>query len=207
MLYSTYISQVRRELEELSESVWADASLLYWVNEAAKDLAIQTKCSRDWMYTTTLAGTSVYLIPDYSLEVIEVYFGDSSTAGDRKKLIRQDFTEWPTIDVGSGTPLYYAIDDQYIYLRPTPDTAEELSFLRYSVPEPLTGAGTDAMPFSDRYNTAITYYVKSKAYEQALDFSTADALLGRYNAEVDKIARQETAEATARRMATVTSVY
>jgi len=63
------------------------------------------------------------------------------------------------------------------------------------------------MPFGSHYNGAISYYVKAKAYEQVLDWASSDALLGRYNMEVEKIQMQETQEANSVYHGSVASVY
>ena len=198
MLWSAFREQIRRELEESTATVWADESLLFWTNQAAYDLAVQTKCMRDWQYTTTVIGQSSYDLPERSLEVIEAYYGDSATVGSRKQLDRQEFSDWSPLDVVDGTPAVYAVDDEAIYLRPAPNAAYELSYLRYTYPAALT-ADSDEMPFADRGNAAISYYVRSKAKEQISDFDGADIFFDRYLREVDKFAAQTQREAHADR--------
>lgn len=206
MLWSDFRAQLRRELEEPTATVWADESLLYWANEASKDIAVQTKCSRDWQYSTAVVGQSAYELPDHSLEVVAVYYGYGSTDNTRKQLVRQEFGDWPSLDVSNGTPTAYAIDDQYLYLRPAPDTAYEISYLRYTVHEPLDD-DDDSMPFDDAYDTAISYYVRSRAHEQVSDFKSADRLMERYMAEIDKAVVQEGFEANAVRRTSPVEVY
>ena len=187
--WSTVRAQIRRDLEETTATVWTDDSLMSWANDASYDIAVQTKCMRDWQYTTAVVGQSSYDLPARSLEVIEAFFGDSATVGSRKPLDRQEFTDWTTLDDNNGTPLYYAVDDEAIYLRPPPLYAHELSYLRYTYPAAMTADG-DSMPFTDRANAAISYYVKSKAKEQISDFDGADIFYDRYLREVDKFAAQ-----------------
>lgn len=205
MLWSDFRAQVRRELEEPVAGVWADESLLFWANEAARDISIRTKPMRDWEYTTCVVGQDSYVLPANSLEVIEVYCGKDAD-DNRYQLSRQKFTDWKNLDIANGKPVYYAIDDEAIYLRPAPDDTYQLSFLRYVMPTALD-ADTDTMPFADKYDAAIGYYVKSKAYEQVNDWQSADALLGRYNAEIDKAQVQSTLEANAAYRTSVNAVY
>jgi len=187
--WSTYRAQIRRELEESTATVWHDDSLLWFANEAFRDIATQTKLMRDWQYTTAVAGQSSYDLPDRSLEVIQVYFG-SDTDNTRNQLDRQDFTDWDTLDVTNGTPAVYAVDDDAIYLRPAPATGgDEISYLRYTYPEAMT-ADTDTVPFSDRASAAATYYIKSKANEQIKDFESADFFYQRYMSEIDRLIAQ-----------------
>ena len=203
--WSTFRTQVRKELEEVSSGIWDDSQLLWWANEAAYDIAIRTKPTRDWQYTTCVVGQSTYDLPDGSLEVIAIYCGNDAD-DDRVQLVRQEFRDWHNLDVENGKPKAYAIDDDSIILRPAPDKAYELSYLRYALPAEIV-ADTDSMPFESRYNAALSYYIKSKAYEQTLDWGSADALMQRYNMEVEKIQIQETQEANSTYRASVVSVY
>lgn len=207
MLWSDFRAQVRRELEEATATVWADASLLYWANEGAKDVATQTKCMRDWQYTTTVVGQSSYDLPDRSLEVIQLFWGDAAVAGDRQQLDRQDFNDWSSVEkTSTGRPLVYAIDDDAIYLRPAPNEAHELSYFRYTYPADMTADG-DSMPFSDRANAALNYYIKSKANEQIKDFDSASLFYDRYLREVDNFQSQTMKEAHGDRLLTTATAW
>ena len=205
MLWSTLSAQIRRELEEPSEAIFSEDSLLFWANESARDIATRAKCIRDWLTAACVVGQEEYAVPSGSLEVIAVFCG-SDTDDNRRRLMRQEVTEWGSLDVANGRPAYYAIDDAYIYLRPAPDAAYELAFQRYALPTEMA-EDTDTVPFDARYNTALSYYIRAKAMEQISDWQAADALLGRYNAEVDKIITQEGHQANAARSTSVTSVY
>jgi len=206
MLWSAFLAQVRRELEESSAVVWSDDSFLYWANEASKDIAIQTKCSRDWQYTTAIVGQSSYDLPDRSLDVLEVYFGDPTTIGARVQLSRQDFNDWYELDATSGTPVYYAIDDDNLFLYPPPDHAYEISYFRYTYPASMT-AGTDSMPYEDKYNNAISYFLKFKAKEQIDDWDGSDRFYDRYLREIDKIQSQEMKESHSSKFIAPASVW
>lgn len=203
--WSTFRTQVRRELEEATAGIWSDDSLLFWANDAAKDIAVQTKPMRDWQYTTCVADQATYGLPDNSLEIIAVYCGKDAD-DDRTMLTRVEFRDVWNLDRDSGKPIYYIVDDDAVRLIPTPDDTYELSLLRYILPTPMT-ADSDSMPFSDRYNAAINYYIKSRAYEQIGDWKGADSLLGRYIAEVDKASVQEGFQANAARFTSPMDVY
>lgn len=203
--WADFKAQIRKELEEVTSGIWDDSQLLWWTNEAAYDIAIRTKPTRDWQYTTTVVGQSTYTLPVGSLEVIAVYCGLDAN-DDRKMLTRAEFRDVFNVDHDNGTPTHYIIDDDAIRLVPTPDKQYELSFLRYALPAQIS-VSTDDMPFGSHYNGAISYYVKAKAYEQVLDWTSSDALLGRYNMEVEKIQMQETQEANSVYHGSVASVY
>lgn len=203
--WADFRAQIRKELEEVTSGIWDDTQLLWWANEATYDIAIRTKPTRDWQYTSTVPGQATYTLPAGSLEVIAVYCG-TDAGDDRKALERVEFRDVHNVDHDNGVPRCYIIDDDAIRLVPTPDKEYELSFLRYALPKEIA-LSTDEMPFGSHYNAAIGYYVKSKAYEQVLDWDSADALLNRYNIEVEKIQMQETQEANSVYHSSVVSVY
>ena len=191
--WTDFLAQVRRELEEPTEGVWADASLLYWVNAATTEIASRVKNTRDWQYSTSAVGQNSYTLPEQTLEVISVFFG---TGDARYQLQRVEFADFSRLDdTSTDTPIYYTVDDDALYLWPTPSTADEISFFRFYLPEILAGTEDESMPFNGQYDPAIGLYVKSRAFEQVGDFDTADALLGRYEQMVDRIANQEGIEA------------
>lgn len=206
MTYSDFRAQIRRELEEPVAGVWADASLLVWTNAAAAELAMRTRCFRDWKEMTTGAGTALYDLPDYILEVIDVFSGLSTES--QLKLIRQDFQEWASIPLDSSTarPQFYMIDGASIMFRPSPNDAYDVQLLCYAIPDPID-ADADAMPFDSRYDSALAYYVKAKAFEQVNDWQSADAMLVRYENEVERITAQENKERNTGRAVTPREVW
>jgi predicted transcriptional regulator len=181
------------------EGVWKDASLLYWANDAIKEIAMRTKRTRDWQYSTAVVGEDSYTLPENSLDVISVFFGDAD--GRRSQLERIDFQDFNNLpaDGNSGRPQFYTIDDDTLYIWPAPDTAGEISFFRYYIPQVVAGTEDETMPFDGRYDAALGLYVKARAFEQIGDYQQADAMLGRYEQAVDRAAAQEGMEAQAGR--------
>lgn len=174
MLWSDFRAQVRRQLEEPTANVWADASLLYWANEAAHDIASRVRQNTDESTTTTVVGVSDYELPADTQEVTAVFY-------DGKRLARETPESRLTIPGDSGTPQFYQRMDEVLRLRPTPDAAAELLILRRVFPAELT-ADTDAMPYRSERNTLIEYFILSRAFEQTNDWQTADAYKQRYEA-------------------------
>jgi hypothetical protein len=174
MLYSTFLAQVRRQLEEPTANVWADASLMYFTNEAVHDISSRVRQNTDENYTTTVAGVADYPLPADTQEITAVYYNGT-------KLARENPESVYTVSVEQGVPQYYQRMDEVIRLRPIPDSALTLLILRRSTPDEIT-ATTDAMPFRSERNTLIEYFVLSRAFEQVQDFQTADAYKARYEA-------------------------
>lgn len=191
MLWSDFLAQQRRELEEPSATVWADESILHWTNECAYDIARLAKPLRDEQYETAVIGQGNYALPAQESKGIEVYFDDV-------RLMRLDYSDFATLDSfdDTGTPVYYIVDDESIQLIPAPDSAGTIRYFRFYLPTPIASVdSTDEMPFSSNYNTAIGYYVKAHAYMQVADWTSSNEYANRYAAEVDKIRTHETSKA------------
>jgi hypothetical protein len=190
MLYSTFEAQVRRQLEESSPNVWSAASLLHWTNEAARDVARKGKPLRDEQYATLTVGQDSYALPDYTLSIISMIY---EANGNRTELLRRDVHEISLYTSLSAPPTYYAVDDENIYLYPTPDYAGVLRFWRYHRPTPVT-ADSDTVPFGEEYSTAMEYFVFSRAFEQIGDWESASQYRDRYNQAVDELSAHEMGE-------------
>jgi hypothetical protein len=172
--YSDFRAQVRRQIEEPTANVWADASILYWTNETVNDISSRVRQNMDENYTLSIIGVSDYPLPTDTQEISAVYF-------DGAKLAKESPESRTTIPGDSGTPLYYQRMDEVLRLRPTPDAVAELLIVRQSVPDEIT-ADTDSMPFRSERNTLIEYGVLSRAFEQIGDWQTSDAYKVRYEA-------------------------
>jgi len=191
MTYADFMAQVRRQLEETTENVWDDDSLLHWTNEAVKDMARKSKPQRDEQYLTLTVGQSSYELPDYTLSVIACIYDDGNS---RYQLIRRDVDELVLWDTGeNGTPQEFAVDDENLYLRPAPDGANTIRFWRYRRPAAIT-ATTDTVPFADDYSTAMEYFVLHRAFEQIGDWDAADRYRDRYREAMHDASVQEMVE-------------
>jgi hypothetical protein len=175
MLYADFRAQVRRDLEEPVENVWKDSSILYWVNEAKQDIAARVRSNEDESFTTSLAGVSDYDLPANTQEITAVYYNG-------QRLSRETPESRFTVPGGSGTPITYQRMDEVLRLRPTPDTdSTDILIVRKSYPPDIT-SDTDAVPFGGQHNSALEYFVLSRAFEQTQDWQSSDAYKQRYEA-------------------------
>lgn len=198
--YADFRAQVRRQLEEPVEGVWLDASILYWTNEEAVRLAKRAKPIRDEVYTLTVPGQWSYDLPDYTLEPIAVYY-------DGNQMQRVDYGDIRSLDNGTqGTPRFFAVTEDELVLRPTPDAEGELRYFRYTLPEPID-ADDDEMPFDSQYNTIIEYGVLRRALEQISDWQSAEMYRARYEDMLNEISVQKGIEKQVLRAASPKEVY
>lgn len=192
-LYSDFIAQVRREIEESTANVWSNTSLLTWCNEASRDIATRTLCMADEVTLNTLAGAQSYDLPDCTIAPILV------TVNGRP-IQRESWQAWNDRAIAqSGTPSYYCVygEPKTLWLWPVPDAAYPVRYFRHRWPSPLTAALTDTMPFDSRHDRTIADYIKARAYEQIAAWDSADRFNKRYEDGVLDIASAVTIESDA----------
>ncbi len=200
MNFSEFQAQMRRQLEEPVEGVWSDTSILYWTNEEAVRLAKRAKCLRDEVYASATAGQWSYALPDYTLEPIAVYL-------DGNQLSRVDYGDIRVLnDDTTGTPVFFAVTEGELVLRPTPDADGVIRYFRYALPEPITD-GSEEMPFDSQYNTIIEYGVLRRAFEQISDWTSAEMYRARYEDIVGEISVQKGIERQVLRSTSPREVY
>ena len=164
--YSTFIAQVRRELEEDTQSTFKDASLLRWTNDAIKDVCLKLRPLFDEQYADAEIGVAAYELPTYTLEIAGIAYNDKFLT----RLSPNAFFRVAELYTDNGTPLYYSVVGGTLYLTPTPDATDQIQFWRKYYLADITSVAD--MPFGSKYDMSIAYYVKSKAYEQVGDFDS-----------------------------------
>lgn len=187
MSYSNFLAQTRRELGEPSAGVWADESILWWANEAIRDIARQAHTDPHYARISAVVGQPEYSLPAGTTEAVAVFYGDTL-------LTRRLITDFPSKAIlsQSGTPRFYIMDDSELRLVPTPDGTEFITFHRYRTPDAIT-ADSD-MPWGGAYDAAIRYFVKRLAMEQVSDWTAANEYAARYADELNKAITQESRE-------------
>lgn len=180
--WTEMLSQVRAELEESSASIWTDASLLRWLNDASQDFARKTVNLEDEQYATSVVGQESYDLPSYTIDVTSVYF--STNDDSLLRLTMKDYTRSAQGD-DSGDPSVYAIHNDALWLNPVPDTADTIRFFRTYYPTPIT-EGTETVPYSGEHEMAMRNYIKARAFEQIGDFVASDRYQMLYEREAEE---------------------
>lgn len=183
--FQDFIDQVRRELEEGTETVWSDDSLLAWTNEASRDFAYKTRCLADEQYTTTVVGQQSYELPSYTIEPVMAVYETEQLARATPSAFFATAAETTT----TGTPTTYTVYGDLhggaIYLHPTPSAAGTLRYWRTYYPTPFDSTDdTGVMPFGSLHDEALRNYVKARAYEQTGELDRAQYHTQAYEREV-----------------------
>lgn len=187
MQAQTLITDVRRELVEISASYWTDAELLRHINRAELDYTNKTRILEDTASLSLTQGRLDYPLPENWLSARAVFFKvtDPITGTFRWKRIyptnlekmgqqRPDFSS--TGSTAQGTPNRYWIWGRSLWLDRAPDADNSTTLLLFfkSKPIPLTFV-TDSLNLDDSLSEAITAYILWKAWAKEQEFDRADA--------------------------------
>jgi hypothetical protein len=143
------------------------------IYQAEQEIATATRLieGRDTTLTST-AGTRVYAFPTGVLDIKRVEY-------DGVKLEPIDFRDDDSVTLydadttARGTPLFYSVWNNNIYLRPIPDTSSlGITLYTYKEPLPVT-TGTQTLEVPAIFHMSIVDFVVSEMAAKDQQFQTA----------------------------------
>lgn len=185
MLASQVISDVRKELLELSPEYWSDSELLRYINRAQMDFANKTRILEDDANLSLVQGQSDYSLPanwtSARLVLIKIINDDGTFQWKRlypinlEKAAQQQPNFLNTSDKNQGRPTRYWIWNRRLWLNKAPDAgfATELH-LFFKSKALLVSNASETLAFDDELCEAITAYVLWKAWAKEQEFERAD---------------------------------
>jgi len=112
----------RRLLNATSSNFWSSEEIIQnHLYNAAMEMATECECIENRYTTVSVASQQEYSKPTRAAQVKRITY-------DGQKLQKIDFRQLDSIDYNpssttTGTPLYYAVFDETIFLHPVPDTS------------------------------------------------------------------------------------
>lgn len=170
-----------------------DAELLTWINECIHDVSMRHNWP--WLESqtnlTTVAGTAAYNENDWASgrAVQEILFVIRS--GDDEPLHPISYELAVAAygdDFPSGTPTKFFWWREYIYLVPTPDSAETIKLRYIREPTALTGAD-DEPPWLSTFHHLVVDFVEGRVWQQQEDFVKAQVAFQKYFDRLDLMKR------------------
>lgn len=170
-----------------------DAQLLLWINECIYDVAMRNDW--DWLEAETtfptVATTQAYTITDFvsgdEMQSIEFVIRD----GQQRPLIpishRQAQALWGD-NVNAGTPKYWSIYKEQVYLFPIPDAAETIN-VHYVKPPAELSAAADTPAWIGTFHNLVVPYVEAQVWKQQEDFAKAQMAMASYFDRLDMMMR------------------
>lgn len=164
------VTTARRRYNAVSDSFWSDEELLNLLYEACLDLARFTKCIEVIYSTATVVGQQEYQYPTSTIAIKRIQYNGRKL---KPVTMREDdsITGLNQSTTDSGTPQYYFIWNEILFLRPVPDTVGTLKIFSYNEPQALTASSTLEIP--TQYHTNLADYMASEMAAKDLNFTAA----------------------------------
>ena len=176
----------RRRYNSVGSSFWAQDEIYKVIYEgeqilATEGLVIEAKDTS----TTTVAGTQGYALPSLFIDVKRLEY-------DGQKLQPIDFRQDDQITLlnsataTQGTPQYYTLWNDTVYLRLIPDAAETLTFYGHKEATLLTTAST-TLSVPVRYHIRLIDYVVAQMAAKDGNWPMYDRYIGAWDKTVEKV--------------------
>lgn len=149
------MTAIRQRNNSVGDSFWSDAEMLGLIEAACLDLARKAQVIERVYTTTTVAGQQEYSYPSNTISIKRVtYNGRKLTP----ITMREDdaLTLSNSTTLATGSPEYYFIWNDTLYLRSVPDDAQALKIFSYNRPQTLTVASTIEVP--EQFQMDLIWY-------------------------------------------------
>ena len=167
----------RNKYNAIGDSFFFQDEILGYMYEACLELARHAKMIERTYTTSTVASQQEYSYPTNTIAIKRITY-------DGKKLKPITFREDDAITglnqstTSAGTPQYYAIWNETIYLRPIPSSVATLKIFSYNEPSALTITSTLEIP--TQFHMDIVNFIVSEMASKDLNYTAADRYLQKW---------------------------
>lgn len=194
MLLSQYQTSVRRLLNDAQRNYWADGELTDYINEARRQVAVETVCVRKFQLTALIATQEQYNYTDIlpalpqTIDIINatVIWGNSRVPLGYMpfSLFSATFRTWTNYQrVPAAFTIYSA---SQFWIGYTPDQAYPIELDTAVLPLSLANDNTvDSIP--SPYDEAVKFFAASLARLKLQQYTEYQALQKMYTEKVAKL--------------------
>ena len=193
MTVQSFLQGVRMTLQDTDKNYWDDSELLFYYNDCRRNLYAERQ---ENVTTANLVLTSG--VNEYTTDGVLRYISATDNNGEERKLYPSGSTE----DDDSGIII---LDYNRVYVT-NPDDSTSSTFKIIALPN--DDNMHDKVRIGDE--SAMRYYVLSKAYEKETDqenFQKSNQFYQRYKNELDKLMSSSSANYRAKNTSTVKGYY
>lgn len=183
MLVSELITDVRREILEVTGNFWSDIELIRLINRGLNHYSGEVRLGESTAFLSTTDGEAEYTLPANALSVKIVMYKTTSNGVDFwKRLDASTIEEISRVSpqfidnstVRLSDPVLYAVWDRKIRLEPIPkDSVASNLFIYFKSRLQNVINPEDSIPLDETLTESIQEYVLWKAWkkEKELDFA------------------------------------
>lgn len=171
MLITDLNTQTRNQYNATGDTFFSDSEIYQYYYEACLEYARECLLIEDTDSSiTTVSGTQTYSVPNLTIAIKRITYN-----GQKLKPIdfREDdvLTSLNQSTTSTGTPIYVALFNSLLYLRPIPDAAQVLKIFRFKEPAALTSVSTLEIP--TQFHPTLSHYALSRMYAKDKDFNAS----------------------------------
>lgn len=174
---------VQRQFGDDSGIQITATDILRWINQAGIDIARKTGCVLDHKETTSVANDGSYSLPDDCINVRRVTYSDEVLLQTTMEVADQDWTTRDKSPQVSGTPQYFYIWNNILYVYPVPSTSSTgiLDIWYARIPAAVTDATAQTLEIPAKFHEMIVRYCLSRAKELNDEYDVAKLVMNDYN--------------------------
>lgn len=181
------LTAARRKYNAVGDSFYADEELLDLLYEACQELAVEAKVIEQTYTTDSVADQQEYAYPTRAIQIKRVTY-------DGRKLHPINFREDDALTLNNsdsddtGIPLYYAIWNETLILRPIPaEDNIEIKVYAYAEPAEIDTSSTLEVP--TRYHMDCVNFIVSELCAKDENATMAKYYRDRWDRAVSKAKR------------------
>lgn len=180
------ITACRRQYNSVGDSFFSDSELLDIIYDAETRLSEEAITIENSYTTSTVVNQQDYAYPTNAISIMRISYNGAKL---QKITMQEDdeLTIYNSATTVSGTPRYYFIWSNQIYLRPIPSAIGTLKIFTYNKPALATLITTFDTP--SEYHTRLIDYVLSRMALKDENFNASDRYSSRWDRNILDIKR------------------
>lgn len=168
----------RNRYNAVGDSFWGQDELFMLIYDACLDMARECFMIETTYTTSTVASQREYAYPSNTISIKRIEYNNAKL--EPISFREDDYVLGYSQDVDStGTPMYYSIWDETIYLRPIPSAIGTLRIYSYNEPAVVTATSTLEIP--TQFHMDIVNYVVSEMCSKDQNYTGAQWFQNKWN--------------------------
>lgn len=175
------VTAVQRQFGDDSGIQITRTDILRWLNQGGIDLVRKTGCVQDHKQTDSVANDGSYTLPPDFISVRRVTYADIVLQPTTLDVADQDWTTRDLAPQPGGTPQFFHIWNNVIYLYPVPSTAQTGALDVFYIRTPTILVGDlDVPEIPAKFHEALVRFAVARAKELNDEYDLAKYIMQDY---------------------------
>lgn len=191
MTPSQVIAMARRKVASETDSFWAEEELLHLIYQASLELSREAFLIENIYTTTSVASQEEYDIPTQAIKIKRITYNGSKLTPITDRM-NDSFSLVNATVTTTGTPNYYRVWDESIFLTPIP-SASSLTIKIWTYDEPSIPTISSTLEIPTLFHPDIVNYLAAEMHAKEINSRMSAYYLNRWEkgkAEAKKWAKQ-----------------